>query len=133
MNRKGSDAVIVAVASPQAQKDALRIVRRGGKINFFAELPAGKEIVDDIVEKFDRIDILVNNVGIHRGVAFWEEPLEYYEIQFKVNVLGIVIPSQLAVPHMMKRRKEKIINIYSKAALVGKPGHAAYSASKGAM
>ncbi|MEM1726606.1 MAG: zinc-binding dehydrogenase [Candidatus Bathyarchaeia archaeon] len=45
-NRKGSDAVIVAVASPQAQKDALRIVRRGGKINFFAGLPAGKEIVD---------------------------------------------------------------------------------------
>lgn len=45
-DQKGSDAVIVAVASPQAQKDALKIVRRGGRINFFAGLPAGKEIVD---------------------------------------------------------------------------------------
>lgn len=44
--QRGSDAVIVAVASPQAQKDALRIVRRGGRINFFAGLPAGKEIVE---------------------------------------------------------------------------------------
>jgi L-iditol 2-dehydrogenase len=44
--QRGSDVVIVAVASPQAQKDALRIVRRGGRVNFFAGLPAGKEIVE---------------------------------------------------------------------------------------
>ncbi|MCS7132566.1 MAG: zinc-binding dehydrogenase [Aigarchaeota archaeon] len=41
-----SDAVIVAAASPDAQKNALRIVSKGGRINFFAGLPREKEIVD---------------------------------------------------------------------------------------
>ncbi len=45
-NGRGCDAVIVTVPLPQAQKDALRIVRKGGRVNFFAGLPSGKEIVD---------------------------------------------------------------------------------------
>ncbi|MCS7125401.1 MAG: zinc-binding dehydrogenase [Aigarchaeota archaeon] len=44
-NGKGSDVVIVAVGSPQAQRDALKIIRKGGRINFFAGLPAGVEEV----------------------------------------------------------------------------------------
>ena len=44
-NGRGVDAVIVAVGVGQAQKDALKIVAKGGKINFFAGLPAGKEEV----------------------------------------------------------------------------------------
>lgn len=74
-----------------------------------------------------------NNAGIYVGKAFWEEPLEFYERNFKVNVLGTVIPSQAVVPHMIKKRRGKIINISSKAAIVGEPGHAAYTASKGAV
>lgn len=42
---QGSDVVIVAVGSPRAQRDALKIVRKGGRINFFAGLPAGIESV----------------------------------------------------------------------------------------
>ena len=44
-NGHGADAVIVAVGVGQAQKDALKIVAKGGRINFFAGLPAGKEEV----------------------------------------------------------------------------------------
>lgn len=44
-NGRGADAVIVAVGSPHAQKDALRIIRKGGRINFFAGLPPGSEEV----------------------------------------------------------------------------------------
>jgi NAD(P)-dependent dehydrogenase (short-subunit alcohol dehydrogenase family) len=91
------------------------------------------EIVSQVLKELGTIDILVNNAGIHLGKAFWEEPIEFYERQFKVNVLGTVVPSQAVVPHMMKKKKGKIINIASKAAVVGEPGHAAYSASKGAV
>lgn len=133
----GAKVVIIDISEELAKKAAEEIKSKGGAAFPYqadvTDKARVKEIVDDVVRKLDRIDILVNNVGIHRGAAFWEEPLEYYDIQFKVNVLGIVIPSQLVVPHMMKRRKGKIINISSKAALVGEPGHAAYSASKGAV
>lgn len=44
-NGHGVDSVIVAVGSPHAQRDALRIIRKGGRINFFAGLPPGSEEV----------------------------------------------------------------------------------------
>jgi NAD(P)-dependent dehydrogenase (short-subunit alcohol dehydrogenase family) len=92
-----------------------------------------KRCVDEVVKRFGKIDILVNNAAIHLGKPFHEEPLEYWEKQFRINVLGTVIPSQLVVPHMIKAGGGSIINISSKAAITGEPGHAAYSALKGAV
>ncbi len=92
-----------------------------------------KEAVEKVVQRYGRIDILVNNAAIHLGKPFHEEPLEYWEKQFKVNVLGTVIPSQYVVPHMIRSGGGSIINISSKAAITGEPGHAAYSALKGAI
>ena len=51
----------------------------------------------------------------------------------RINVLGCVFISQAVVPHMMKRRYGRIVNISSKAAVVGEPGHVAYSSLKGAI
>lgn len=92
-----------------------------------------KRGVEEVIKSFGRIDILVNNAAIHLGKPFHEEPLEYWEKQFKINVLGTVIPSQLVVPHMIRTGGGSIINISSKAAITGEPGHAAYSALKGAI
>ncbi|MEM4694294.1 MAG: glucose 1-dehydrogenase, partial [Nitrososphaerota archaeon] len=92
-----------------------------------------RRLINCVVEEFGRLDILVNNAAIHLGKPFHEEPLEYWERQFKINVLGTVIPSQLAVPYMIKVGGGSIINISSKAAITGEPGHAAYSALKGAI
>ncbi|MEM0506826.1 MAG: SDR family oxidoreductase [Thermosphaera sp.] len=92
-----------------------------------------RKAIAEVIEKFGAINILVNNAAIHLGKPFHEEPLEYWERQFKVNVLGTVIPSQLVVPHMAKAGGGSIINISSKAAITGEPGHASYSALKGAI
>jgi len=91
------------------------------------------EMVEKVIGELGRIDILVNNAGIHDGKPFWKEPEELWQRMYKVNVIGTVLPSQAVVPHMIKRRKGKIVNVSSKAAVVGEPGHAAYSASKGAV
>ncbi|MEM0440200.1 MAG: SDR family oxidoreductase [Candidatus Caldarchaeum sp.] len=92
-----------------------------------------KKCVEEVVTKFGTINILVNNAAIHLGKPFHEEPLEYWEKQFRINVLGTVIPSQLVVPHMIKAGGGSVIHISSKAAITGEPGHAAYSALKGAI
>lgn len=91
------------------------------------------EMVEKVIGEFSNIDVLVNNAGIHDGKPFWEEPEELWQRMYQVNVMGTVLPSQAVVPHMMRRRKGKIVNVSSKAAIVGEPGHAAYSASKGAV
>jgi len=98
-----------------------------------SDVESVKKGVEKVVDSYGRIDILVNNAAIHLGKPFHEEPLEYWEKQFKINVLGTVIPSQIVVPYMMKVGKGSIINISSKAAITGEPGHAAYSALKGAI
>jgi len=91
------------------------------------------EMVEKVIGEFGNIDILVNNAGIHDGKPFWEEPEELWQRMYQVNVMGTVLPSQAVVPHMISRRKGKIVNVSSKAAVVGEPGHAAYSTSKGAV
>ncbi len=92
-----------------------------------------QEMAQTTLRRFGQIDILVNNAGIHMGAPFVEETDEMWLRQFRVNVLGVVFPSQAVVPHMMERKKGRIVHISSKAAVVGEPYHAAYSASKGAV
>lgn len=134
---EGAKVVIIDAAGDKAGEAAKKIQESGGEAIAFQGDVTSRErvegIVSEVLKKYEKIDALVNNVGIYRGKPFWEEPLEFWELLFKVNVLGIVIPSQVIVPHMMKRKNGVIINISSKAAIVGEPGHAAYSASKGAV
>ncbi len=134
---EGAKVAIVDIAGDKVEEAARKIRGSGGEaVAFQGDVTSRErieEIASEVLKKYGRIDILVNNVGIYRGKPFWEEPLEFWELLFKVNVLGIVIPSQVIVPHMMERRNGVIINISSKAAIVGEPGHAAYSASKGAV
>lgn len=134
---EGTKVVIIDIVRDKAEEAAKKIRESGGEVIAFqgdvTSRERIKEIVSEVIKKYGKIDILVNNVGIYRGKSFWEEPLEFWELLFKVNVLGVVIPSQVVVPHMMERRNGVIINISSKAAIVGEPGHAAYTASKGAV
>jgi len=134
---EGAKVVIIAANKEGAEEAAKTIKSHGGEaLAFQGDVTSEeriKEIVSQVLNELGTIDILVNNAGIHLGKSFWEEPLEFYDRQFKVNIMGTVIPSQAVVPHMMNKRKGKIINIASKAAIVGEPGHAAYSASKGAV
>jgi len=85
------------------------------------------------MDKFGKIDILVNNAGIHRFAPFLEESEQLWNELFRTNVLGCVFMAQAVVPHMVKQHYGRIVNISSKAAIVGEPGHVAYSSLKGAV
>lgn len=134
---EGAKVVIIDISEEGAKEAVKKIKDQGGEaLGFQGDVTSKErieEIVSQVLKELGTIDVLVNNAGIYVGKAFWEEPLEFYERSFKVNVLGTVISSQAVVPHMIKIRRGKIINISSKAAIVGEPGHAAYSASKGAV
>lgn len=90
-------------------------------------------LVRDTLQAFGRIDILVNNAATHDAAPFTAESAELWQRMFEVNVLGTVFPSQAIVPVMAKQGGGRIVNMASKAGVVGEPGHAAYSASKGAV
>jgi NAD(P)-dependent dehydrogenase (short-subunit alcohol dehydrogenase family) len=91
------------------------------------------QLVTSTLEHFGNIDILVNNAGIHDAAPFWEESGELWDRMYQVNVIGTVLPSQMVVRHMKEKGQGAIVHVASKAGVVGEPGHAAYSSSKGAV
>lgn len=135
--REGAKVVVVATNPERGAAVVKDIEALGGQALFVrtdvSQAAEVKEMVQTALNRFGQIDILVNNAGIHMGAPFTEEPEEMWLRLFRVNVLGVVFPSQAVVPHMIKRKKGRIVHISSKAAVVGEPGHAAYSASKGAV
>lgn len=137
LSREGSSVVIVDL-NPTQGAEVLREIEELEAEAIFVRADVSQRVeVDRMVQatlnRFNTIDILVNNAGIHDAAPFVEETEELWQRMFKVNVMGTVLPSQAVVPEMMKRKKGRIVNISSKAAVVGEPYHAAYSASKGAV
>ncbi|MDW8063326.1 MAG: SDR family oxidoreductase [Candidatus Caldarchaeum sp.] len=139
--RFASEGAKVCIFDVDARKldEAVASIKQEAKSEVFglvtdvSSVESVRKAVEEVVKKFGKIDVLVNNAAIHLGKPFHEEPLEYWEKQFRINVLGTVIPSQAVVPHMIKAGGGSIIHISSKAAITGEPGHAAYSALKGAI
>lgn len=87
----------------------------------------------DVIDKFGKIDILVNNAGIHCVGPLAEIPLSTVENTFNTNVYGPLRLIQAIVPHMVSRRKGKIVNVGSVSALAPGPWAGPYSASKAAV
>jgi len=135
--REGAKLVIAAT-DPTKGEDVVRGIEKLGGEAIFVKADVSKRadverMVQATLDRFGKIDILVNNAGIHDGAPFIEEGEEMWQRLFRVNVMGTVLLSQRVVPEMMRRKKGKIVHISSKAAVVGEPYHAAYSASKGAI
>ena len=85
------------------------------------------------LERFDRLDILVNNAaapqGLDRNVVD-EIPIEVFDEVIRINLRGAWLMCRAAVPAMRRRRWGRIINVSSMAGVIGAPRSTPYSASK---
>ena len=91
-------------------------------------------LISKTLEKYARIDVLVNNAGF--GRLDWLEnldPIKDIQSQFDVNVLGVVQTTRQALPIMIKQRSGHIINMCSMAGLVATPTYTIYAACKHAV
>ncbi len=94
-----------------------------------------RELVALAVQKFGRIDALVNNAGVSAQALFSDvkaQDLHWYENLMKINLWGAVWCTHAALPHL-KASTGHIVAVSSLAGLVGVPGRTAYSATKFAM
>lgn len=90
--------------------------------------------VGSAVERFGRVDVLVNTVGAWRGgKTTHEAPLADWEFLNSANVLPTLLTARAVIPHFLGQRSGKIINIAARSGLVGDAGSAAYCAAKSAV
>lgn len=89
--------------------------------------------IQRILERWSRIDVLVNNAGIGYMAVLEDLKLEDLRQQFETNLFGVLRVTQAALPQMRERRSGRILMISSVAGLVTPPTYGAYSSSKHAL
>lgn len=83
-----------------------------------------------VMEKWGRIDVLVNNAGITRDTLLLRMKPEDWQAVIDLNLTGVFLCTKAASKIMLKQRSGRIVNITSVVGIMGNPGQANYSAAK---
>ena len=86
--------------------------------------------VKQAIEKFGKIDVLVNNAGITRDTLLMRMKEEDFDKVIEINLKGTFLVTKAVTPYMMKRRNGRIVNLSSVVGVTGNAGQSNYSASK---
>ena len=89
--------------------------------------------VEDALQRFGRIDVLINNAGIYPRRAFLDMTEAEWDQMHEIHLKGLFHCSKLVVPHMVEQRSGKIINISSVTFFKGMANLSHYVAAKGGI
>ena len=89
--------------------------------------------VGNVVTRFGKLDVLVNNAGVFQRAPLHETSVELWDRIMDINVKGVFLGTKTAIPNMIKCGGGSIVNISSTSGLIGSSGTSAYIASKGAV
>ena len=98
-----------------------------------ADKPAADRVVEDVIEKWGGVYVLVNNAGIIKDGLLAMMSFEQWQAVINANLNSVFNYSQAVTRPMMSARQGRIINISSVAANFGNSGQANYAASKGGI
>src|SRR5258707_10998081 len=122
-SKSGADAVVDAI-----DKAGGTAVAVGGDVSKAADT---ERIIGAAIKNYGRLDILVNNSGVYEFAPIEAVTEEQFHKIFNVNVLGLLLTTQAAVPHLGDG--SSIINIGSVVSSLTPPASTVYSGTKGAV
>ncbi|MBN8631711.1 MAG: SDR family oxidoreductase [Rhodobacterales bacterium] len=135
----GRSGIGQAIARRLASEGArVFTAQRGAEAEFegieadLADGAAPARVVDEVVARAGRLDVLVNSAGIMQEAGVEAMSLTDWERTLRVNLTAPFLFIQSALPHL-RAVKGSIVNIGSIEGLASNPGHAAYSASKAGL
>ena len=136
---QGSDIVIADMNLDLAKQTAEEIAREYNVQTQALQVNVANEeqviaMYDAIIEKFGKIDVLVNNAGICQKIKALDQSLADWQRTFDVNVNGVFLCAKYAAPHMIKNGGGSIVNIASMSGYIANTeAQCAYNASKAAV
>lgn len=122
-SKAGAETVVAAITEAGGKAVAV-----GGDVSKAAE---AQGIIDAAVSNFGKLDILVNNSGVYEFSPLEAITEAHYNKIFSVNVLGLLLTTQAALPHLGEGAS--IINIGSVVSSLTPPNSAVYTGTKGAV
>ncbi|MBU1053053.1 MAG: glucose 1-dehydrogenase [Proteobacteria bacterium] len=138
MAKEGANIVITDLIEERLQKAekdlkaiGVEVLALKSDVSIIAD---NKSMVEKTIEKFGKIDVLVNNAGIGGSSApFLEKDEDTFDRVVAVNQKGVFFCTQLVAREMVKKNYGKIIGICSAQGRIGVPMNAEYTGTKGAM
>jgi 3-oxoacyl-[acyl-carrier protein] reductase len=132
---EGANVVVnYASSSGAAEQVVAEIVDLGGSaIAHQADVSSAEQVdalLSAVMEKWNRVDVLVNNAGITRDTLLLRMKPEDWQAVIDLNLTGVFLCTKAISKVMLKQRAGRIINITSVAGQMGNPGQANYSAAK---
>jgi 3-oxoacyl-[acyl-carrier protein] reductase len=94
---------------------------------------AVQHMVDTGIEKFGKIDILVNNAGILNAVPLVEMSVETWDEMIRTHLRGMFLCTRFVIPHMLKQKSGRIINVTGTFGIIGGADFTHLSAAKAGM
>src|SRR3990172_1361039 len=130
--------VVVADVNEKGGMEVVSEIKKNGSDAFFAKLDVtrreqSKQMVQDALEKFGRIDILINNAGIIQDALVTKMTEEQWDNVINVNLKGAFNCIQAVVEVMIKQGNGAIINTASIVGLFGNVGQTNYAATKAGL
>jgi len=132
--REGANVVIADINPQTLAKTEQEIAAEGvGVLSVSVDVVDSRQVeqmVNKTLDKFKKIDILINNAGITRDALLIRMKEEDWDKVLAVNLKGTFNCTRFVSRVMIKQRSGKILNIASIIGLIGNPGQANYAASK---
>ena len=138
--KEGARVIINARSKSEEADEVVSVITKtGGKAELMVGDVSIPSDVDDIFgrieEKYQRLDVLINNAGIDRPKKFLELAIKDWDETLKINLYGVFLCSQAAAKIMLKNGSGKILNTASVRGLYhcGRKGNLVYTVSKSAV
>jgi glucose 1-dehydrogenase len=134
---EGAAVVVADIDAEDGEQAAQAIAGHGGRARFIrtdvGDAGQAQRLVDQTLETFGRLDVLINNAGIIRTADFLEISEADFDAVLRVNLKGVFLVGQAAARAMVRHGRGAIVNMSSANAVVAIPNQVPYVTSKGAV
>ena len=133
-SREGAKIVVFDIDEPAGRETVEQIQEQGGEAIYshgdVSKPDDAVRLINTAVDAYGRVDVLVNNAGVHVDRTVADTTEEEWDQILGVNLKGVFLCSKAAIPQMRRQGGGNIICISSISGLIGQLNQAAYNASK---